>query len=101
MDINDASPSPQTDLTITTGLYSVGTDKRGQLTLITSGGAQHFDFSLGSISAGVGSFWQIINPLGTLSTVRSAACGVFTKTNISASTLTHNTSFFGDFSFLF
>jgi hypothetical protein len=100
MDINDASPSPQTDLTITAGLYSVGTDNRGQLTLITSGGAQPFDFSLGSISAGVASLGHIISRQATLATVGSAISGVFKKQNTSAFNLTNSTGIGGDFAFL-
>jgi hypothetical protein len=100
MDINDASPSPQTDLTITASSYSVGTDNRGQLTLITSGGTQRFDFSLGSISAGVASLGHIISRQATLSTVGSAISGVFKKQNTSAFNLTNSTGIGGDFAFL-
>lgn len=100
MDINDASPSPQTDLTISAGLYSVGTDNRGHLTLTTSGGAQSFDFSLGSMSAGVASLGHIISRQASLSTVGSAISGVFKKQNTSAFNLTNSTGIGGDFAFL-
>lgn len=100
LDINDASPSPKTDLTITAGSYSVGADNRGQLTLITSGGTQAFDFSLGSISAGVASLGHIISRQASLATVGSAISGVFKKQDTSAFNLTTSTGIGGDFAFL-
>lgn len=100
MDINGASPSPQTDLAIVAGSYSVGTDNRGQLTLSTSSSTQRFDFSLGSISAGVASLGHIISRQASLSTVGSAISGVFKKQNTSAFNLTNSTGIGGDFAFL-
>lgn len=82
-DINTTTGiGPQLNLSITSGSssYSVGSDHRGCLTLVTSAATQVFRFSLNQISAGVASNGHIIefdstgsNTAGTLRKQTTAA----------------------------
>lgn len=51
----------QTNLTVTSGTYGVGSDHRGCMAITTSAGTQHYAFSVGNISGGVASTAHVIN----------------------------------------
>ena len=61
IDMN-VNPTPQS-LTVTSGTYGVGSDHRGCMTIITSGGTQHYAFSVANISGtpAVASTAHVIN----------------------------------------
>lgn len=59
MDMN-LNAGTQTNLTISSGTYSVGSDHRGCMAITSTAGTQNFRFSLGSISSGVASLGNLI-----------------------------------------
>jgi hypothetical protein len=82
-DINSSDVAGvQTNLSITSASssYSVGSDHRGCLTIVTSAGTQTFRFSLGAISSGVASTGHIVE----FDATGSNASGVLTKQNSAA-----------------
>jgi hypothetical protein len=82
-DINTTTGiGPQLNLSITSGSssYSVGSDHRGCLTLVTSAATQVFRFSLNEISAGVASNGHIIE----FDNTGSNTAGVVRKQNTAA-----------------
>src|SRR4029077_7423401 len=82
-DINTNSGiGPQLNLSITSASssYSVGSDRRGCLTIVTSAGTQKFRFSLGTISAGVASNGRIIE----FDNTGSNTSGVLRKQDLAA-----------------
>ncbi|HXM93470.1 MAG TPA: putative Ig domain-containing protein [Candidatus Dormibacteraeota bacterium] len=73
---------PQTNLAINSGSssYSVGSDHRGCLTIVSPAGTQIFRFSLGGISAGVASNGHIIE----FDNTGSRTAGVLRKQDLTA-----------------
>jgi len=53
---------PSLNLAVVSGsTYSVGSDQRGCMTIVTSAGTMHFRFSVGNIAAGVAATVHVIN----------------------------------------
>src|SRR5207245_805227 len=65
----------QTNLTVTSGSYSVGTDHRGCMAITTSAGTQNYRFSLGNISSYVASPRHVIG----FDTTRPFTAGIMRK----------------------
>ena len=96
-DVNISGVTADASIIPASSSYSVGADNRGQLTLASGSSTHTWDFSLGSISAGVASLGHMIGRGTTTATIGSAISGVFEKQDPTAFTLA---ALNGDWAFL-